>query len=213
MFLKMLPVLSLWYMLAIAATTTVPVQPSDASRVINSLRFAVVADMDKGTRGEKHWFHTVLKIGTLHALASSQNNSANVSHGTPQFRIQWEQDIPLKSRFANKNRGLELSDLALWEGSLWSICDSTGILYELVPKRKANNNVDITGSETDKEPTCPGYLNADFIDLVPKLITTDDGGESMLPAKNEWLAVVRDKLYIGGAFFSHYQLFTERLDS
>jgi len=178
--LLLLPYLFLVQCLPTTGSSSVDVTPQ-------GIRFALIADMDKKAQGEKHWLHTVLKVGTLRPHFEIRNGERK-----QKFSLQWDHEIPLKSRHAHKSRGLELSDLAYWKGSLWSICDSTGILYEFVPSS-------VAGSQADDEFSCTDYTTAETINLVPKLIITDDGGTSTLPAKNEWIAVVDDRLYIGGA--------------
>ena len=161
--------------------------------VHSALRFAVIADLDKKTQGEKHWLHTVLKIGHLQVHHVGEESE---QHPKVKFSIEWDREIPLRSRHAHKSRGLELSDLAFWKGTLWSICDSTGILFRLLPSDDDHDQV--LGSTSEKCTST--YLSSGGLDLVPTLIITDDGGQSILPAKNEWLAVRDDKLHIGGTF-------------
>lgn len=161
--------------------------------VQSELRFAVIADLDKKTQGEKHWLHTVLKVGHLqvHHVGVEPEDQPKI-----KFSIEWDREIPLRSRHAHKSRGLELSDLAFWKGTLWSICDSTGILYRLLPSDDDHDQV--VGNALEKCTST--YLSSGGLDLVPTLIITDDGGQSTMPAKNEWLAVRDDKLHIGGTF-------------
>ena len=171
----------------------IPAVRADATNTgpnLRPLHFAVIADLDKLTIGKKHWFQTVLKVGAL------QPHNINAT-AQAKFSVRWEREIPLKARFAHKNRGLELSDLVNWRGSLWSICDSTGILYELIPAT-ANPNFTAVGTCNVDECPEPDFFSSDSVDLVPKLLITDDGGRSVLPAKNEWLAVVDGDLHIGG---------------
>lgn len=78
---------------------------------------------------------------------------------------------------------MELSDLVRWgpERDFWSVCDYTGVLYQLKGVGAAPE-----GAESAK------------VTALPRQVLLDEDGNSPLPAKSEWMVTKGDKLYVGG---------------
>ncbi|KPP58102.1 soluble calcium-activated nucleotidase 1-like [Scleropages formosus] len=86
---------------------------------------------------------------------------------TPQG---WDPDrVVLESHLAEKGRGMELSELVVFDGRLYSVDDRTGVVYRI---------------DGDK--------------AVPWVILPDGDGSVPKGFKAEWMAVKDERLYVGG---------------
>lgn len=123
-------------------------------------RIAVIADLDTNSRSDKKltWF-SYMKRG--HVLVSQSGD---------QVAVEWDADrVVLESHLAEKGRGMELSELVVFNGKLYSVDDRTGVVYHI---------------DGDK--------------VVPWVILTDGDGSVSKGFKAEWLAVKDEHLYVGG---------------
>lgn len=85
-------------------------------------RIAVVADLDTASRAarEDTWF-SYLKKG--HLTLSDSGDSVTV---------EWDKGhAVLESHLAEKGRGMELSELIVFNGKLYSVDDRTGVVYHI----------------------------------------------------------------------------------
>ncbi|ELR20848.1 Ca2+dependent endoplasmic reticulum nucleoside diphosphatase isoform 3, putative [Acanthamoeba castellanii str. Neff] len=124
--------------------------------------FALVADLDKGSRDPKKFeWHSIMQKATLR-----RNERGN-------FTIEWGETIKLTSTVANKNRSMELSELVRMShsGSLLGMCDSTGIVYEISPKKGGG--------------------------AFPRHAIADGNGRHPKPFKTEWATEKDGLLYLG----------------
>ncbi|XP_063816786.1 soluble calcium-activated nucleotidase 1 [Pseudophryne corroboree] len=139
---------------------TYPLTPPQ--RTPEGLRYqiAIIADLDTDSRSSKDntWF-SYLKKGHLTLFNSGD-----------RVTVEWDkEDIVLETHVAEKGRGMELSELIVFNGKLYSVDDRTGIVYRL------------EGSKA-----------------VPWVILTDGDGTVDKGFKAEWLAVKDERLYVGG---------------
>lgn len=85
--------------------------------------FVIVSDMDGDTpREARYGFVSHLRHGTL------------VREGDGQYVIEWKEKgpgVPLRSKLHKKNRGMELSEMEIFEGKVIAADDRTGILYHV----------------------------------------------------------------------------------
>lgn len=108
------------------------------------------------------------------SIVSSGKSSSSSPVDDYKYAISWERkSIELTSSLSFNGRGMELSELVVFNGSLLSCDDRTGIIYEIL-------------------------LSSN--DVVPRYIISDgDGSISIKSAfKCEWMTVKDEKLYIGG---------------
>lgn len=116
--------------------------------------------MDKSSKASKdssEW-KSYLKRGTL---SMGVNND--------KFAITWESnEEEISSGFSLKGRGMELSELIVFNGKLLTVDDRTGIVFEVVKKG-----------------------------VLPWVILMDGNGKSLKGFKSEWAAVKNQHLYIG----------------
>lgn len=85
-----------------------------------------------------------------------------------QITLNWEEPKSLMSGYGLTGRGMELSELVVYNGKLFTFDDRTGIVY---------------------------HINGDTV--VPWVILTDGDGRHSKGFKSEWASVKDDKLYIG----------------
>ncbi|XP_029513635.1 soluble calcium-activated nucleotidase 1 isoform X2 [Oncorhynchus nerka] len=123
-------------------------------------RIGVIADLDTDSRSDKKltWF-SYMRRG--HLL---------VSESGTKVAVEWDAErVLLESHLAEKGRGMELSELVVFNGKLYSVDDRTGVVYH------------IDGSKA-----------------VPWVILPDGDGSVSKGFKAEWLAVKDEHLYVGG---------------
>jgi soluble calcium-activated nucleotidase 1 len=95
---------------------------------------------------------------------------------TDRVEIEWDPFDPeeIKSSLATGGRGMELSELSVFNGNLYSVDDRTGVVYKLIRDRKSKWKV------------------------IPWVILADGNGEETKGFKCEWMAVKDEHLYVGG---------------
>ncbi|XP_020503167.1 soluble calcium-activated nucleotidase 1 isoform X1 [Labrus bergylta] len=123
-------------------------------------RIGVIADLDTSSRSEKKltWF-SYMRRGYL--LVSTSGD---------KVAVEWDADrVVLESHLSEKGRGMELSELVVFNGKLYSVDDRTGVVYHI---------------DGDK--------------AVPWVILTDGDGSVAKGFKAEWMAVKDKHLYVGG---------------
>ncbi|XP_028842581.1 soluble calcium-activated nucleotidase 1 [Denticeps clupeoides] len=142
---------------------TYPLTPPERTPQGLRYRIAVIADLDTASRSEKQqltWF-SYLRRG--HVLVSE-------GEGSPRIKVQWDAErVELQTHLSEKGRGMELSELVVFNGKLYSVDDRTGVVYH------------IEGNTA-----------------VPWVILPDGDGTVSKGFKAEWLAVKDERLYVGG---------------
>ncbi|XP_060521900.1 soluble calcium-activated nucleotidase 1 [Cylas formicarius] len=129
---------------------------------LHSFRIGIIADLDTNSKSdqEKNQWHSFLKTGYL------SYNPAN--HAVV---VTWDRsDVrQLKNSYALKGRGMELSELVVFDGRLLTFDDRTGIIFEIVNE----------------------------VQMIPWVLLTDGNGKSAKGFKSEWATVKNELLYIG----------------
>ncbi|XP_056135599.1 soluble calcium-activated nucleotidase 1b isoform X2 [Lampris incognitus] len=123
-------------------------------------RIGVIADLDTASRSSKEqtWF-SYMRRGHL-----------TVSESADRVEVEWDAEtVTLESHLAEKGRGMELSELIVFNGHLYSVDDRTGVVYR------------IEGNQA-----------------IPWVILPDGDGLVSKGFKAEWLAVKDEHLYVGG---------------
>ncbi|XP_034646171.1 soluble calcium-activated nucleotidase 1 [Trachemys scripta elegans] len=139
---------------------TYPLSPPQRNSEGVRYRIGVIADLDTGSRGSReHTWFSYLKKGYLTLSASGD-----------RVTVEWDRaDSLLESHLAEKGRGMELSELVVFNGKLYAVDDRTGVVYLI-------------------EGTT----------VVPWVILSDGDGTVGKGFKAEWLAVKDEHLYVGG---------------
>lgn len=140
---------------------TYPLSPPIISNGIISFKLAVIADLDTDSRlaPNKDEWRSYLKKGYM---------SYNTRKDSVAMSWDDEDNQELISNFGHKGRGMELSELVIFNGRLLTVDDRTGIVYEI-----SNNKV------------------------YPWIILTDGNGRSVKGFKSEWATVKDEYLYVG----------------
>ncbi|XP_040891682.1 soluble calcium-activated nucleotidase 1b isoform X1 [Toxotes jaculatrix] len=139
---------------------TYPLSPPEKTENGIRYRIGVIADLDTASRSSKDqtWF-SYMKRGYL-----------TVSESADRLEVEWDAEtVTLESHLAEKGRGMELSELVVFNGHLYSVDDRTGVVYR------------IEGNQA-----------------VPWVILPDGDGSVSKGFKAEWLAVKDERLYVGG---------------
>lgn len=99
-------------------------QPVSIGNVGIKYRIAIISDLDKASKSqtEKNMWYSYYKKGSL--TWYSTNSSVE---------IVWDLEEPkiLKSSISMGGRGMELSELATFNGKIYSFDDRTGIVYSI----------------------------------------------------------------------------------
>ncbi|XP_068585232.1 soluble calcium-activated nucleotidase 1b isoform X1 [Cebidichthys violaceus] len=139
---------------------TYPLSPPEKTKHGIRYRVGVIADLDTASRSSKDqtWF-SYMKRGYL-----------TVSDSADRLEVEWDAEtVTLESHLAEKGRGMELSELVVFNGHLYSVDDRTGVVYRIEGNR-----------------------------AVPWVILPDGDGSVSKGFKAEWLAVKDEQLYVGG---------------
>lgn len=125
----------------------------------NMYKIALITDLDTNSKKENtNSWYSYFRTGNL--TLSHDRSSINVRLSTP---------VILESTLAQGGRGMELSELVVFNGKLYTVDDRTGVVYEI-----AGNKV------------------------IPWVLLPDGNGKASKGFKCEW-ATVKDKhLYVGG---------------
>ncbi|CAL8330383.1 unnamed protein product [Lota lota] len=145
---------------AIPYNDTYPLSRPEKTRHGVRYRIGVIADLDTASRSSKEqtWF-SYMRKGHL-----------TVSESADRLEVEWdEEEVTLESHLAEKGRGMELSELVVFNGHLYSVDDRTGVVYR------------IEGNQA-----------------VPWVILPDGDGLVSKGFKAEWLTVKDERLYVGG---------------
>lgn len=139
---------------------TYPLSPPERTPRGTRYRIGVIADLDTSSRSEKKltWFSYMRRGYVV------------VSQSGDEVAVEWDADrVVLESHISEKGRGMELSELVVFNGKLYSVDDRTGIVYHIDDNK-----------------------------AVPWVILPDGDGSVAKGFKAEWLAVKDERLYVGG---------------
>lgn len=101
---------------------TYPLSPPERTPEGTRYRIGVIADLDTSSRSDKKmtWF-SYMRRGYL-----------LVSQSGDKVAVEWDADrVVLESHLAEKGRGMELSELVVFNGKLYSVDDRTGVVYHI----------------------------------------------------------------------------------
>lgn len=140
---------------------TYPITKPIMTKNMHTFKIGIIADLDTNSLSklEKHTWYSYLKTGYL--SYHPQTNSIIINWDQKQGNL-------LKSSYALKGRGSELSELVTFDGKLLTFDDRTGLVFELI-----GNN------------------------LIPWNILMDGNGKTSKGFKSEWATVKDEILYVG----------------
>jgi Apyrase len=96
----------------------------------------------------------------------------NRDAASESYSVEWVWDVDLSSGHGEEGRGMELSELILWNDRMYTMDDRSGIVYEIVDFRTESARV------------------------VPRFILMEGDGNTEKGLKGEWAAVKDNKLII-----------------
>ena len=147
-------------------------------------KIAVIADLDEERSkipGAKYGWQSYFKTGYL----TKSNNG--------KYEVEWTDIITLTTKINEKGRGLELSELCVFNRRIYSVDDRTGIVYQILNGK-----------------------------AIPWVILMDGDGTSEKGFKSEWMTVKDGVLFIGGLgkewttksgeFLNYNPLFVKSID-
>ncbi|KAK6643364.1 hypothetical protein RUM43_004869 [Polyplax serrata] len=124
-------------------------------------RIALVSDLDTSSKSQSETNVWLSHLQKGYLLWNPSLNSVS---------IMWDKSkVYLKSSLSQGGRGMELSELVVFNGKLYTMDDRTGVVYEIV------------GDE-----------------VVPWVILPDGDGRTSKTFKSEWATVKDQKLVVGG---------------
>ncbi|KAF5295165.1 hypothetical protein FQR65_LT10553 [Abscondita terminalis] len=140
---------------------TYPLTTPIKTNSMHTFRIGIIADLDTNSksRKEKHTWYSYLKKGYLSYSPIRQSVVISWDHNDP---------VRLTTNFALKDRGMELSELVVFDGRLLTFDDRTGMVFEIV-----NDHA------------------------VPWLLLLDGDGKNAKGFKSEWATVRKEQLYVG----------------
>ncbi|KAK5640785.1 hypothetical protein RI129_009332 [Pyrocoelia pectoralis] len=131
------------------------------TRNMHTFRIGIIADLDSNAKSssEKSTWYSYLKKGYLRYIPTRDTVVVN-----------WDRAEPLKltSNYAIRDRGMELSELVVFDGKLFSFDDRTGVVFE------------ITNDEA-----------------IPWVLLMDGNGRATKGFKSEWATVKNKLMYVG----------------
>lgn len=101
---------------------TYPLSPPERTPQGTRYRIGVIADLDTNSQSDKKltWFSYMRKGYVL------------VSQSGDKVAVEWDTDrVVLESHLSEKGRGMELSELVVFNGKLYSVDDRTGVVYQI----------------------------------------------------------------------------------
>lgn len=122
-------------------------------------RVAIIADLDTGSKRGEEWV-SYLKTGHLYVDLEHQKVAVEWDEGEP---------VTLKSSLAQGGRGMELSELVVFNGNLLAFDDRTGTVYQIEGKN-----------------------------VYPWVLLVDGHGKVSKGFKSEWATVKDHQLWVGG---------------
>lgn len=140
--------------------------PDGAVVADNKFRFATVTDLDQLSKvhdSKKPLFKSILLPGTL-----THDTTTNL------YSIEFDPVRTLTSFHNEAGRGMELSELTLYDNRLLSFDDRTGTVYEILNKKSGKESF-----------------------AVPRFVVTEGSGDTDKGMKWEWATVKNGELYMG----------------
>uniref|UniRef100_A0A182RSD7 Apyrase n=1 Tax=Anopheles funestus TaxID=62324 RepID=A0A182RSD7_ANOFN len=143
----------------IAYNHTYPLTSPIISSGIYSFRIGIIADLDTSSALKKNQWGSYYLKGYLSFIPSKRSVTVSWDDGDPKA---------LQSGFSLKGRGMELSELVVFNGKLLTFDDRTGLVYEI---------------EGEK--------------VLPWVLLMDGDGRTTKGFKSEWATVKDQVLYVG----------------
>jgi soluble calcium-activated nucleotidase 1 len=142
------------------------------SEIPAEMEIAIITDLDHASK-------TISKLSNRWS-SIYKRGKLRYDKASDSFSVVWDSDVLLSSAHSEADRGMELSELVLYNGALYTMDDRSGIVYEVVDY-KGNPRV------------------------FPRYILMEGDGNTDKGFKCEW-AAVKDGEMIVGSFGREYTL-------
>lgn len=127
-------------------------------------QFGIITDMDQDSKTDKkNTWQSMMRTASI--IYNKRSEKVSIS-----WNENDDKPISLYSSFANGGRGMELSELLVFNGRLYSVDDRTGIVYEIENQKK----------------------------IFPWVILSDGDGHEIKGFKGEWMVRKGEKMIVGG---------------
>lgn len=139
---------------------TYPLTSTEVTSEGKKFRIGIIADLDENSKSisKKNTWTSHFKRGYL------------TLHHKGHVSVEWDaENIVLSSTLSQKGRGMELSELIVFNGKLYAVDDRTGVVFQVVDTH-----------------------------TVAWVILPDGDGREEKGFKAEWMAIKGKTLYIGG---------------
>jgi soluble calcium-activated nucleotidase 1 len=117
-----------------AATVGYKTYPSPPVETEKGLKFkiAIIADLDADSKTDGGKFYSYYKTGSLYLKGFDPSNP-----GASVVTVEWDVGEPtiIKSTMNLGGRGMELSELNIYKGQLYTMDDRTGVVFRLLEKK------------------------------------------------------------------------------
>ncbi|XP_063223638.1 soluble calcium-activated nucleotidase 1 [Bacillus rossius redtenbacheri] len=141
--------------------STYPLTPPVTTKIGVKYKIGLVSDMDQLSKSKTEGFAWISYFLKGYIVWNRISNTVTaLIDNTP---------VTLKSNLGESGRGMELSELVVFNGKLYTFDDRTGIIFEI-----------------------------DDENVIPWVMLTDGNGRTGKGFKSEWAAVKNEKLYVGG---------------
>jgi soluble calcium-activated nucleotidase 1 len=109
---------------------TYPLTKPIKSRLGVKYRIGIISDLDTASKNEDN--------GEVSWISHYQRGWLQWNPATHKVSVTWDPGAPiiLKSSMAQGGRGMELSELVVYDGKLLALDDRTGVIYEIVDQVK-----------------------------------------------------------------------------
>jgi len=122
-------------------------------------KIAIISDLDQDSKAGDNSWKSYIRYGELRVKLDYSKLEINISQDAQE----------LTSNVGSGGRGMELSELSVFNGKLYTVDDRTGIVYQILNGK-----------------------------VVPWVILSDGPGNQTKGFKSEWSTVKDDHLWIGG---------------
>lgn len=161
-------------------------------------RIGLIADLDFDSKDTSKNSTSVWRSYLLKGYLTVDTDSEDV-------KINWDKRrIEIQSKLSSNDRGMELSELIVFNGKLYTCDDRTGIIYQILQPdfhHDSSNliNEDMDGHSHFKQQQQQHQDDHQKEIVVPFVILNNGDGKSSSDGfKCEWMSVKDDQLYVGG---------------
>lgn len=140
---------------------TYPLSPPQKMGDALMFKIGLIADLDQNSKSDK-------KKNTWISYLHEGNLTISQTYDYANFQLD-ENPFLLKSSLSQGGRGMELSELLVFDGKLCAVDDRTGVVYHIVKRQ-----------------------------MIPWVVLADGDGNTPKGFKSEWATVKNNRMYVGG---------------